>query len=185
MVRPLFLFELTSVGEAPGCGSCAVPWFETNGFSGFPGKGLWSISSIACSLWVVHCLPSTSLAARFEDMFLLWLLVDEAVLCVVLERFPLVIMLVEIIFQTQIIRRASLSFSSLLPARFSFSFPAVYRVSPPCSSSTFTSFFSLVYGCSVCVCVKLCLRMVPITLPAFGSKKVAYLCWLCVLSVSS
>ncbi|CAF2083976.1 unnamed protein product [Brassica rapa] len=116
-------------------------------------------------------------------MFLLWLLVDEAVLYVVLERFPLVIMLVEIIFQTQIIRRASLSFSSLLPARFSFSFPAVYRVSPPCSSSTFISSFSLVYGCSVCV--KLCLRMVPITLPAFGSKKVGYLCWLCVLSVSS
>ncbi|CAN6977768.1 hypothetical protein Bca4012_002032 [Brassica carinata] len=85
-------------------------------------------------------------------MFLLWLLVDEAVFCVVLERFPLVIMLVEVIFQIQIIRHASLSLSSLLPARFSFSFPTVYRVSPPCYSSTFTSFFSLVYGWCLSPC---------------------------------
>ncbi|KAF8048501.1 hypothetical protein N665_2491s0006 [Sinapis alba] len=71
-------------------------------------------------------------------------------------------MLLEISFQTQIIRLALLSPSSLLLARFRFSIPAIYRISPPCSSSTLTySSFSLVYGFSVCV--NLCLQMVPIT----------------------
>ncbi|CAN7128577.1 unnamed protein product, partial [Brassica rapa subsp. narinosa] len=42
--------------------------------------------------------------------YLLWHLVDEPVLCVVFEHLPLVVTLLEIIFQTQIIRHARFHF---------------------------------------------------------------------------
>ena len=101
---------------------------KPTGFSGFLNR-LWSLNSIVCSLWVVNCQPSSSLAARVEDRLSCGLLVDEAILGMVWTGFTCETVLGGHL-RTQIIRLASFSHSSLLPAPSIFSSCEEYCLSP-------------------------------------------------------
>ncbi|KAL0796100.1 hypothetical protein Bca101_067477 [Brassica carinata] len=104
-------------------------------------------------------------------------------LYVVYERVPLVTMLLEIIFQTQIIRRVHhfqfhLFFRLDLASHFLQFIVYIHHALSQHLLLPLVQFMGL-------VCVKLSLQMVSITLPAFDSRKVANLCWLCVHSISN
>lgn len=75
------------MGEASVLRRCAVPCFETNGFSELGCKGLWSCGSIACCLGVVNCQPSSSLAARVVDLFSGGFLLKKQLVCCGLSGF--------------------------------------------------------------------------------------------------
>ncbi|KAL0750001.1 hypothetical protein Bca101_032004 [Brassica carinata] len=85
------------------------------------------------------------------------------------------------LLRTQIIRLASLSHSSLLPAPFSFSILEVHRVSP---MVLINFVFFLSSSLWLNVCSNFSLRMMHITLPVYGSRKIVNFCWLCTMLCS-